>query len=121
MAKSARNKQLHIRITEQRNNQLHELAKARGTTITSLVLSRLDDIPLKDYTHEKQFLPHLLALTSELHHIGNNINQATVALHHIKNGHSIPTNELETFNYLLKEYMNSREVLSKQLASIFFK
>ena len=121
MAISPKNKQLHIRISEEQKTEVHKLAKERGLSITELILIRLKDLPLKDYTHEKQFLPHLLNLTKELHYIGNNINQVTVAIHHIKNGHEIPAGELEVFNTLLSEYSKSREVLSKQLATIFFK
>jgi hypothetical protein len=112
---------LYIRIPKQKKKELLQLAKERKVSVTQIMLAALDNIPLKDYAHEKQFLPQLLELTRELHHIGNNINQATVAIHLIKNGHQLPTSELEDFNILMKRYMHSRDVLSKQLAGIFFK
>ena len=112
---------LYIRIPKQKKKELLQLAKERKVSVTRIMLAALDNIPLKDYAHEKQFLPQLLELTRELHYIGNNINQVTVAIHHIKNGHQLPAGELEAFNILMRQYMQSRDVLSRQLAAAFFK
>jgi hypothetical protein len=40
-------------------------------TITELILARLDNLPVKDYTKENQILPVINALTQELGFIGN--------------------------------------------------
>jgi hypothetical protein len=115
-----KNKQLHIRITEKHKNELEKLSKERNVSITELILSGLKGLELRDYTHEKEFLTHLLGLTKELHHIGNNINQATIAIHQVNNGGRMPNGEFAAFNELLQQYSESRGTLSEQLSKIFF-
>jgi hypothetical protein len=113
--------QLHIRVTKEYKAVIKALAKEKDISITELTLSALKGQPLRDYTQEKQFLQYLLGLTKELNYIGHNINQVTIAIHQINNGHKIPGHELEQFNALMQQYIESRDTLSKQFAELFFK
>jgi hypothetical protein len=120
MGISPKNTQINIRISEEDKATFRKMAEEKSTSITELILSGLKGLPVRDYTHEKQFLQYLFNLTKELNYLGNNINQVTIAIHQINNGHKIPANEFAAFNALLRQYLESRDILSKQISEIFF-
>ena len=113
--------QLHFRLTDEEVNEIRQLAKQRGISITELILSSVRNAPLKDYSHEKEFLPHLLQLIMELRYLNNNINQATIVLHQVNNGHKYSQDELATFNALLKEDIRLKEILVQQFTQRVYK
>jgi antitoxin component of RelBE/YafQ-DinJ toxin-antitoxin module len=110
---------IDIRVSKEKKADIHKLAEKYGMTITELILARLDNLPVKDYTKENEILPVINALTQELGFIGNNINQVTVAIHQINNLNRTHQGELHEFNKLMKQYLEKRNELSEKLQKLF--
>lgn len=118
--KSQKTSRIHFRVSADKKREIKKIAGKAGLSITELILSRLENIQLKDYEKEDKFLLKLNELTQELGFIGNNINQVTVAIHQIKNSQRIEHGEFQEFNKLLEQYLARRNELSESLQKIFF-
>jgi mobilization protein NikA len=114
-------RQMNFRATEEEMTAIKLLAKQRKISVSELILLSIKNVPLKDYSHEKEFLPHLLQLIKELRYLNNNINQATIVLHQVNNGHKYSQEELAVFNTLLKEDIRLKEILVRQLDQRMYK
>jgi antitoxin component of RelBE/YafQ-DinJ toxin-antitoxin module len=121
MQKQQQLSRLDIRVTPDKKQEIKEIAKKLGLTMTELILTRLNDLPLKDYNKENEFLKVANELTQELGYIGNNINQVTIAIHQMKNSQKINQGEIIEFNKLMGLYNTKRNELSEKLSKIFFK
>ncbi len=97
--------QLHIRIEASELDKLRRLSKQRGVTMTEIIISRLRNLPIPDYAHQRELYEVLRALTWEMNHIGNNINQVTVNLHIMRKNRQPPGTEQEAFNRLMASYL----------------
>ncbi len=97
--------QLHIRIETSELDRLRRLSKQRGVTMTEIIISRLRNLPIPDYAQQRELYEALRALTWEMNHIGNNINQVTVNLHIMRKNRQPPGTEQEAFNRLLSSYL----------------
>ena len=64
-------------------------AKDLGISLSELVLTLLDGLPPPDREQHKSLYVFLNKLTTEMNHIGNNINQVTRVIHQIKNTETI--------------------------------
>lgn len=67
-------------------------------------MNRLENLPVKDYQKENEFLLKLNQVTQELGYIGNNINQATLAIPQLKNSDRVNMGEIDDFNSLMRQY-----------------
>ena len=111
--------QIHVRVTEEEKAQLKKTATKAGLTITELISARLKDMPVKNYEKETEFLLKANELTQELGHIGNNINQATIAIHQMKSA-QVPIHPAVTeFNNLIRQYLEKRQELTEDLKKLF--
>ncbi len=97
--------QLHIRIEASELEKLRRLSKQRGVTMTEIIISRLRNLPIPDYAHQRELYEVLRSLTWEMNHIGNNINQVTVNLHIMRKNRQPPGTQQEAFNRLLASYL----------------
>lgn len=113
--------QLHLRVTKEDKRWIKERAKKTGQTITDFIIAGLYGAPIKDYNLEKEFFLQLNALTKELGHIGNNINQVTIAIHQINKSQKMEQGEFAEFNKLMQVYMAKRNELSEKLEKVFFR
>ena len=86
---------LIVRMNARNKADLKALAKKRGITISRLVLSCLANKSVPDFNSRLKLLQSTGALVKEMNAIGNNINQATIALHQIKHGRKIAAGEYE--------------------------
>lgn len=82
-------------------------------------MTRIENLPIKDYQKENEFLPKLNELTKHPGYIGNNINQITIAIHNLKSSGEINLGGLKEFNNLMRQYLESRTELSENLQKIF--
>lgn len=106
-----KSRRLSIRMEEQEFLRLKKLGASRGMTMTDIIHYRLQNLPIPDYTHERELFSHIQALTREMNHIGNNINQVTANLHILRNNHQYPGNEILRFNSLFQAYLEKRDAL----------
>jgi hypothetical protein len=117
----AKSRRLSIRLEEQELFRLKKIASARGMTMTDFVIHRLHNLPIPDYTHERELFAHIQALTSEINHIGNNINQVTASLHVIRKTHRHPGHEFVQFNRLFQAYLDKRDDLKDCLDKLLYR
>jgi hypothetical protein len=96
--------QLHLRVTKEHKKWIKERAAKTGQTITDFIIAGLQGAPTKDYNLEKEFFLQLNVLTKELGHIGNNINQVTIAIHQINKSQKMEQGEFAEFNKLMQQY-----------------
>jgi hypothetical protein len=118
--KEPKTKRLYIRVSEDKKKELKRAANRCGLTISELIMNRIENLPVKDYQKENEFLMKLNELTQALGYIGNNINQATVAIHQIKISNRLDGGEIGEFNKLMHQYLERRNELSENLQKLFF-
>lgn len=112
--------QIHIRVTPKEKKDLIKTAAKAGITITELISARLQDMPIKDYQKEIKFSQVLNELTQQLGYIGNNINQAIIAIHTANSSNKEYSADVKEFNGLTRQYLEKRYELSENLKKIFF-
>lgn len=88
-----KNAVLIVRMKNTDKADLKSLAKQRGLTLSTLVLSCLANKSVPDFSSRLKFLDGIGGLVKEMNAIGNNINQATIAIHQIKHGRKIDARE----------------------------
>jgi|GEM_PF-3149212 len=84
---------LILRMKARDKADLKNLAKKRGITLSRLVLSCLANKSVPDFSSRLILLQSIGGLVKEMNAIGNNINQATIAIHLIKHGRKIASGE----------------------------
>ena len=116
-----KSRRLSIRIEEQELLRLKKLALSRGMTMTDIIVHRLHNLPVPDYTHEKELFGLIQGLTREMNHIGNNINQVTTNLHILRKTNRHPGQEIMQFNKLFLTYLEKREDLKVCLDKLIYR
>lgn len=86
---------IYFRVTEDKKKELQTKADKARLTVTELIMNRIENLPVKDYEKENDFLLKLNELTQQFGYIGKNINQATIAIHQIKNTLTTESGTLE--------------------------
>lgn len=119
MKKDAGMKRVEIRITEAQKKQLKQAAADNGMTMTELILLRIKDLPVPDRHYQDTLFQKLGDAAREINAIGNNLNQAVVALHLIKNGHKIDAGDFERFLQLQETYNALLSGLKDYFATLF--
>jgi|GWRWMinimDraft_15_1066023.scaffolds.fasta_scaffold19582_2 hypothetical protein len=119
--REARSRRLSIRIEEQQLLRLKQLALTRGMTMTDIIHYRLHNLPIPDYTHERALFGHIQALTREINHIGNNINQVTTNLHILRKNRQYPGREIMQFNSLFQTYLDKRDELKASIDKLIYR
>lgn len=100
---------IRIRLTPDEKKYIKGKAKELGATLTDVIVTRVKDLPLRDYRFEKVFFSTTLQFTNKVNHIGNNINQAVMSLHQIRNNQKLPDYECEQ---LMMELKNTQKMLN---------
>ena len=117
--KNNKTERVYVRVTAEKKSELKRVAEKSNLNISELILARIDNLPIKDYQKETAFFAKLNDLTQQLGAIGNNINQATIAIHHIKNAQIADSSPISEFNSLMREYLTKRNELSDNLRALF--
>jgi hypothetical protein len=113
-----KNTLLVVRMKAADKAALKALVKKRDITLSSLVLTCLANKQVPDHYARLQVLSGIDLLTREMNAIGNNINQATIAIHLIKNGNKIPDGEYQQFTNAVTEYQLKEREIKKLLQKI---
>lgn len=109
-----RSEQLHIRLKPEEKKKLKLLAKERGLSLSDYILrSAIQEYQLKSIDPKKYAI--MQGITTEMGKIGNNINQATHAIHIMRLDMRLGHEPVKVFNQLLKEYKEIQNNLSYQL------
>jgi len=116
-----KSRRLSIRIEEQELLRVKKLALSRGMTMTDIIMHRLNNLPVPDYTHEKELFGLIEGLTREMNHIGNNINQVTTNLHILRRTNRHPGQEIMQFNKLFQTYLEKRDDLKACLDKLLYR
>jgi hypothetical protein len=99
-----RNAVLVVRMKNTDKADLKRLAKQRGITISKLVLSSLANKSVPDFSSRLKILEGIGVLVKEINAIGNNINQATIAIHQIKHGRKNEAGEYSQLVECIEKY-----------------
>jgi hypothetical protein len=89
--------------------------------MTDIIMHRLNNLPVPDYTHEKELFGLIEGLTREMNHIGNNINQVTTNLHILRRTNRHPGQEIMQFNKLFQTYLEKRDDLKACLDKLLYR
>lgn len=116
-----KSRRLCIRMEEHEFLRLKKLGVSRGMTMTDIIHYRLQNLPIPDYTHEQELFSHIQALTREMNHIGNNINQVTTNLHVLRNNRQYSGKEILQFNSLFQAYLEKRDALKACLDKLLYR
>ena len=119
--REGKTRRLSIRLEEQEFLRLKKLGLNRGMTMTDIIHHRLRNLPIPDYTHERELFSHIQALTREMNHIGNNINQVTTNLHILRKNRQYPGQEMIRFNSLFQAYLEKRDDLKACLDKLLYR
>lgn len=111
---------IKIRVKPSLKKALLESAKKNGITLTEFIIIRSGGGTIPDRVYDKAIFTSIASLTTELNRIGNNINQATTALHQINKNQKIDQGDFERFLSLLESYLQSREALKQLLLKTQF-
>ncbi len=111
---------IKIRVKPSHKKALLESAKKNGITLTEFIITRSRGGTIPDRVYDKTIFTSIASLTTELNRIGNNINQATTALHQINKNQKIEQGDFERFLSLLECYLQSREALKQLLLKTQF-
>jgi hypothetical protein len=95
---------LVVRMKNTDKAELQSLAKQRGITISKLVLSCLANKSVPDFSSRIKLLEGIGGLVKEINAIGNNINQATIAIHQIKHGRKNEAGEYRLLVESIEKY-----------------
>lgn len=99
-----RNTVLVVRMKNTDKAGLKTVAKQRGITLSKLVLSCLANKSVPDFSSRLKLLEGIGGLVREISAIGNNINQATIAIHQIKHGRKIAAGEYRQLVESIEKY-----------------
>ena len=102
--KSKKGTFLIVRMKASDKTDLKDLAKKRGITLSGLVLSCLANKSVPDFSSRLKLLQSIGELVKEIKAIGNNINQATIAIHLIKHGRKIASDEYRQLSESIDKY-----------------
>jgi hypothetical protein len=108
-----------IRATEK--GILKSKAKELGITMTEFIVTSMKGDVVQDRASQKLLYGYLSKLTKEINLIGKNINQATLAIHQIKNSDKMEQGDYDRFNSLLKELNSKEDELKETIKSIIFR
>jgi hypothetical protein len=97
-----KNTVLVVRMKNTDKAGLKTVAKQRGITLSKLVLSCLANKSVPD--SRLKLLEGIGGLVREISAIGNNINQATIAIHQIKHGRKIEAGEYRQLVESIEKY-----------------
>lgn len=95
---------LIVRMKRKEKADLKSLAKQRGITLSTLVLACLANKSVPDFSSRLKLLDGIGGLVKEMNAIGNNINQATIAIHQIKHGRKIVADEYRQLVECIEKY-----------------
>lgn len=99
-----KNTVLVVRMKNTDKAGLKTVAKQRGITLSKLVLSCLANKSVPDFSSRLKLLEGIGGLVREISAIGNNINQATIAIHQIKHGRKIEAGEYRQLVESIEKY-----------------
>lgn len=99
-----RNTVLVVRMKNTDKAGLKTVAKQRGITLSKLVLFCLANKSVPDFSSRLKLLEGIGGLVREISAIGNNINQATIAIHQIKHGRKIEAGEYRQLVESIEKY-----------------
>ena len=99
-----KNTVLIVRMKNTDKAGLKTLAKQRGLTLSKLVLSCLANKSVPDFISRLKLLDGIAGLVKEINAIGNNINQATIAIHQIKHGRKNEAGEYRQLIESIEKY-----------------
>lgn len=112
-------KRIELRVDMEDKKRFMATAKGFGISLSEMILSFLKGIKPPDRSRQNELYGSIEKLTKEMNIIGKNINQATLAIHQIKNSDKMEDGEFNLFNNLLTEYNNKcndiRSALDKTL------
>jgi hypothetical protein len=115
----------NFRVTEDEKNFLQGEAKTKamqlGQTVRELILARLKDLPVRDYTFEREYRKIMLEFMFQLQHVGNNVNQGIKALHLIKNDHKIEDGDYIRLDKSLQDMLSILNDLSYKLDKVYYR
>lgn len=97
-------KRIEIRVDLEDKKKFMANAKGLGIPLSEMILSFLKGVKPPDRSKQNELYVSIEKLTREMNLIGKNINQATLAIHQIKNSDKMETGEFNLFNSLLVEY-----------------
>jgi hypothetical protein len=109
---------LEIRLTKADKERYNQKARTLGIGLSELVLSSLEATPVAERWDREKLFDHIWKLTKEMNLIGRNINQATVAIHQIKNSEKMEDGEFREYNRLIRVYMAKQEAFKEMLDNI---
>lgn len=111
---------IKCRVTKEQKLKISALAKERGITMTELLLNNATGSNTRNRIFDAAAFSAVATVSKEMNHIGNNLNQVTLALHQINKGSKIEVGEYHELNVLLNQYVQSRETLKELLLGIQF-